>query len=83
VKSAISLEGTTPASFVPAPLLAGMEQLGDLLLEQNQPEQALAAYEASLQFAKIVSIASLVPDELQELARLLVRRLKTYYASTF
>jgi len=32
-------------------LLAGNEQLGDLLLEQNQPEQALAAYEASLQLA--------------------------------
>ena len=51
MKSAISLEETTPASLFPAPLLAGNEQLGDLLLEQNQPEQALAAYEASLQFA--------------------------------
>src|SRR6266403_1005161 len=48
---AISLEETTPASLFPAPLLAGNEQLGDLLLEQNQPEQALAAYEASLQVA--------------------------------
>ncbi len=51
MKSAISLEETTPASLFPAPLLAGNEQLGDLLLEQNQPEQALAAYEASLQLA--------------------------------
>src|SRR4030088_349181 len=51
MKSAISLEETTPASLFPAPLLAGNEQLGDLLLEQNQPEQAVAAYEASLQFA--------------------------------
>jgi tetratricopeptide (TPR) repeat protein len=51
MKSAISLEETTPASLFPAPLLAGNEQLGDLLLEQNQPEQALAAYEASLQVA--------------------------------
>ena len=51
MKSAISLEETTPASLFPAPLLAGNEQLGDLLLEQNQPKQALAAYEASLQFA--------------------------------
>ncbi len=50
-RSAISLEETTPASLFPAPLLAGNEQLGDLLLEQNQPEQALAAYEASLQLA--------------------------------
>ncbi len=37
--------------WIAAPLLAGNEQLGDLLLEQNQPEQALAAYEASLQLA--------------------------------
>jgi len=51
MKSAIALEESTPASLFPAPLLAGNEQLGDLLLEQNQPEQALAAYEASLQFA--------------------------------
>ena len=51
MKSAIALEGSTPASLFPAPLLAANEQLGDLLLEQNQPEQALAAYEASLQFA--------------------------------
>jgi len=51
MKSAISLEETTPASLFPAPLLAGNEQLGDLLLEQNQPEQALEAYEASLQVA--------------------------------
>jgi len=51
MKSAISLEETTPASLFPAPLLVGNEQLGDLLLEQNQPEQALEAYEASLQVA--------------------------------
>src|SRR5438270_12295704 len=51
MKSAITLEETTPASPFPAPLLAGHEQLGDLLLEQNQPEQALEAYEASLQVA--------------------------------
>src|SRR6184192_1368062 len=51
VKSAITLEESTPATWIAAPLLAGNEQLGDLLLEQNQPEQALAAYEASLQLA--------------------------------
>ena len=51
MKSAIALEESTPATLFPAPLLAGNEQLGDLLLEQNQPGQALAAYEASLQFA--------------------------------
>lgn len=45
------MEETAPASLFPAPLLAGNEQLGDLLLEQNQPEQAPAAYEASLQLA--------------------------------
>ena len=51
MKSAITLEESTPATWIAAPLLAGNEQLGDLLLEQNQPEQALAAYEASLQLA--------------------------------
>lgn len=49
MKSAIALEGSTTARLFPAPLSPGNEQLGDLLLEQNQPEQALAAYEASLQ----------------------------------
>jgi len=51
MKSAIALEESTSATWIAAPLLAGNEQLGDLLLEQNQPEQALAAYEASLQLA--------------------------------
>ena len=51
MKSAFTLEESTPATWIAAPLLAGSEQLGDLLLEQNQPEQALAAYEASLQLA--------------------------------
>jgi len=53
------------SKFVPAPLLAGNEQLGDLLLEQNQPEQALVAYEASLQLALIGSTVSSVADEPQ------------------
>ena len=51
MKSAMALEESAPATWFPAPLLAGNEQLGDLLVEQNQPEQALAAYEASLQLA--------------------------------
>ena len=51
MKSAIALEESTSATWIAAPLLAGNEQLGDLLLEQNQPEQALAAYEASLRLA--------------------------------
>jgi len=49
LKSAIALEESTPASVFPAPLLPGNEQLGDLLLELNQPQAALAAFESSLQ----------------------------------
>lgn len=51
MKSAIALEESIPATWFPAPLLPGREQLGDLLLEQNQPAQALEAFEASLQLA--------------------------------
>jgi tetratricopeptide (TPR) repeat protein len=51
MKSAIALEESIPPTWFPAPLLPGNEQLGDLLLEQNQPEQALAAFEASLRLA--------------------------------
>ncbi len=49
LESAIALEESTPASLFPAPLLPGNEQLGDLLLELNQPQAALAAFESSLQ----------------------------------
>ena len=49
MKSAIALEESTPSTWFPAPLLAGNEQLGDLLLELDQPQAALAAFEASLQ----------------------------------
>jgi len=75
MKSAITLEETTPASLFPAPLLAGNEQLGDLLLEQNQPEQALEPMKLPCRLPQIVSIASPVLDELQNW-QVLVRRLR-------
>lgn len=50
MRQAAELEASTPKHAVtPAPTLPAYEMLGDLLLEQNQPTQALAAYERSLE----------------------------------
>lgn len=50
MQEAAELEESTPKHAVtPAPTLPAYEQLGDLLLELNQPSQAMAAYERSLQ----------------------------------
>jgi tetratricopeptide (TPR) repeat protein len=47
---AAELEAATPKHPVtPGPTLPAYEQLGDLLLEQERPSEALAAYEHSLQ----------------------------------
>jgi tetratricopeptide (TPR) repeat protein len=47
---AAELEAATPKHPVtPGPTLPAYEQLGDLLLEQKRPAEALAAYEHSLQ----------------------------------
>jgi tetratricopeptide (TPR) repeat protein len=47
---AAELEAATPKHPVtPGPTLPAYEQLGDLLLEQERPAEALAAYEHSLQ----------------------------------
>jgi tetratricopeptide (TPR) repeat protein len=47
---AAELEATTPKHPVtPGPTLPAYEQLGDLLLEQKLPAEAMAAYERSLQ----------------------------------
>lgn len=49
MRQAAELEATTPKHAVtPAPTLPAEELLGDLLLEQKQPQQALAAYRRSL-----------------------------------
>jgi tetratricopeptide (TPR) repeat protein len=51
MRQAAELEAATPKHAVtPAPTLPAYEMLGDLLLEQHDPLQALAAYERSLQF---------------------------------
>jgi len=49
MREAVSLEAATPKHAVtPAPTLPANELLGDLLLESDNPVDALAAYEASL-----------------------------------
>jgi tetratricopeptide (TPR) repeat protein len=50
MQDAAEIEESTPKHAVtPAPTLPAWEQLGDLLLEQRQPVDALRAYERSLQ----------------------------------
>jgi tetratricopeptide (TPR) repeat protein len=48
MRSAVDLEQSTLATWVPAPILPANEQLGDLLLELNRPPEALEAFEASM-----------------------------------
>ncbi len=49
MREAIELEQSTPKPAVtPAPTLPAQELLGDLLMEQQHPKEALAAYEQSL-----------------------------------
>lgn len=51
MREAADLEASTPKHAVtPGPTLPAHEQLGDLLMEQNQPGEALAAYQRSLAF---------------------------------
>ena len=50
VRQAAELEESTPKHAVtPAPTLPGYELLGDLLLEQEKPAEALAAYRRALE----------------------------------
>jgi tetratricopeptide (TPR) repeat protein len=50
MREAAELEASTPKPAVtPAPTLPAYELLGDLLLEQQQPKEALAAYQKSLE----------------------------------
>ena len=49
MREAAALEVSTPKHAVtPGPTLPAEEQLGDLLMEQKQPREALAAYRRSL-----------------------------------
>ena len=49
MREAVALEGATPKHAVtPGPTLPALEQLGDLYAEQNQPAEALTAYQSSL-----------------------------------
>lgn len=49
MREAAELEASTPKHAVtPGPTLPAQELLGDLLLEQNQPAEALAAYQLSM-----------------------------------
>jgi tetratricopeptide (TPR) repeat protein len=51
MREAADLEASTPKHAVtPGPTLPAHEQLGDLLLEQNLPGEALAAYQRSMAF---------------------------------
>ena len=48
MQEAVALELSTPkAPVTPAPTWPAGEQLGDLLMEQEQPAEALKAYEQS------------------------------------
>ncbi|MEO5717873.1 MAG: hypothetical protein ABIR29_04805 [Chthoniobacterales bacterium] len=49
MREAVELESSTPkAPVTPGPTLPALEQMGDLLLEQNQPVEALVSYRRSL-----------------------------------
>jgi tetratricopeptide (TPR) repeat protein len=49
MREAAELEASTPKHAVtPGPTLPAHEQLGDLLMEQRQPAEALESYERSL-----------------------------------
>jgi tetratricopeptide (TPR) repeat protein len=48
MRSAVDLEQSTLATWVPAPVLPAAEQLGDLLLNLQRPADALAAFESSM-----------------------------------
>lgn len=48
MRSAVDLEQSTMATWIPAPVLPASEQLGDLFLELNRPQEALAAFESSM-----------------------------------
>ncbi len=51
MREAADLETSTPKHAVtPGPTLPAFEQLGNLLMEQKQPSDALAAYKRSLEF---------------------------------
>jgi tetratricopeptide (TPR) repeat protein len=50
MQQAVDLEGATPKHAVtPAPTLPASELLGDLLMQQKAPAEALAAYQRSLE----------------------------------
>lgn len=50
MQAAVDLEGTTPKHAVtPGPTIPALELLGDLLMEQRKPGDALTAYRASLE----------------------------------
>jgi tetratricopeptide (TPR) repeat protein len=50
MREAADLEASTPKHAVtPGPTLPAYELLGDLLMEQNQPGEALAAYQRSME----------------------------------
>jgi tetratricopeptide (TPR) repeat protein len=50
MREAAELEAATPKpSVTPAPTVPALEQLGDLLMEQRQPAEALASYQRSLE----------------------------------
>ncbi len=48
MRTAVDLEKSTLATWVPAPVLPAAEQLGDLFLELNRPQEALEAFETSM-----------------------------------
>lgn len=48
MRGSVDLEQSTLATWVPAPVLPAAEQLGDLLLSAQRPEEALAAFESSM-----------------------------------
>lgn len=49
MRQAVELEGQTPKHAVtPAPTIPALELLGDLLMQQGNPREGLAAYERSL-----------------------------------
>lgn len=51
LREAAELESSTPKHAVtPGPTLPAFEQMGELLLEQGRPAEALAAYRRSLEF---------------------------------
>lgn len=79
MRSAVELEQSTLATWVPAPVIPAREQLGDLLLELGRLQEALEAFETSMSVTPNRFNGLYGAGRAAELAGNLAKA-KTYYA---